>query len=138
VEVLQLFEIQLDAATGELECQLEEEAPSVSLAMCTKLGGPSKALAVGRGTYSVGHVGDGARRLGARLERGAEVGEPGEEGHGEHALVLVLGDVDAVVALAQLAPVWVDEEGEMRECRRLPAERLVESQMLGRRDEPLL
>lgn len=67
----------------------------------------------------------------------AEEGEPVVEGGGEDAPVAVGGDVDVVVALAQLLAVLSAEEAGVGEGGRGPVEGVVEGDVLGRGDEPL-
>lgn len=47
------------------------------------------------------------------LKGGAKVGKPGLQGDGEDVLILVGGEVDAIVPLAELGAIVVHEEAEM-------------------------
>lgn len=61
----------------------------------------------------------------SRKEGRSEVGKPGLHGQARIALFLVPGDVRALVAFAEFAAVFVDEQAEVRECRWGPAKCLV-------------
>lgn len=92
-------------------------------------------------SYRIREILDRTSRLRFGIERRSQIGQPGEQRHGEDAgcaLVAVRAEVDAGISLAQLGAVWVDEEGEMGERRRLPAEGFVEGEMFRRGDEPFL
>ncbi len=61
--------------------------------------------------------------------------------HASHAKPAATHDIvlhgDIPTALAQLAPICIDEQGQVPEIRRPDAERVIQLHMLGRRGQPL-